>query len=142
MDRSRTGKGAYSVGAMVKNIPQWIRVDLASDDAARRERAEDALSAMILAIRTDVTPAALSLGSHQLPGSTPATIGVKRKRDVDFRPEVAGLKLSDAVSRLAAMDTKNGDEFCIWASVDGSEHMISGPRLAKIIDAAHEQSPR
>ncbi len=34
---------------MLGRIPQWLRVELSSSDAMLRERAEDALSAMIVA---------------------------------------------------------------------------------------------
>lgn len=37
------------VRQMLGRIPQWLRVDLSSSDALLRERAEDALSAMIVA---------------------------------------------------------------------------------------------
>tara|TARA_B100001105_G_C22198380_1_gene360042 strand:- start:287 stop:460 length:174 start_codon:yes stop_codon:yes gene_type:complete len=38
-----------SVHCMLKRLPQWLRADLASSDAQQRERAEDALFAMITA---------------------------------------------------------------------------------------------
>jgi hypothetical protein len=37
------------VSSLLRQVPQWIRSDLASKDAALRERAEDALAAMITA---------------------------------------------------------------------------------------------
>lgn len=33
---------------LVRRVPDWMRKDLASSDATRRERAEDALHAMLL----------------------------------------------------------------------------------------------
>ena len=33
---------------LVRRLPDWMRKDLASSDAPRRERAEDALHAMLL----------------------------------------------------------------------------------------------
>lgn len=37
------------VSRMLKRLPQWLRADLASSDPPQRERAEDALFAMITA---------------------------------------------------------------------------------------------
>lgn len=38
-----------SIRQMVEHMPHWLRVDLSSTDATLRDRAEDALSAMIVA---------------------------------------------------------------------------------------------
>ena len=43
---------------MLGRIPQWLRVDLSSSDAMLRERAEDALSAMIVAALAEPVAAA------------------------------------------------------------------------------------
>jgi hypothetical protein len=37
------------ITSVLNAAPQWIRSDLASNDAARRQRAEEALAAMIAA---------------------------------------------------------------------------------------------
>jgi len=46
-----------SVRQVVERMPQWLRIDLSSTDAMLRGRAEDALSAMIVAA-IDTTTAA------------------------------------------------------------------------------------
>ncbi len=43
---------------MLGRIPQWLRVELSSSDAMLRERAEDALSAMIVAALAEPVAAA------------------------------------------------------------------------------------
>lgn len=35
---------------LVRRLPDWMRKDLASSDATRRERAEDALHVMLLSL--------------------------------------------------------------------------------------------
>jgi hypothetical protein len=41
------------VSAVLRQLPQWIRTDLASKDAALRERAEDALAAIVASAVAD-----------------------------------------------------------------------------------------
>ncbi len=51
-----TDKGALAdvaIRDMVRRIPRWLRGDLNASDAMLRERAEDALVAMIAALRDD-----------------------------------------------------------------------------------------
>jgi len=43
--------GDVAVREMVRRIPQWLRCDLNANDPMLRERAEDALAAMIAALQ-------------------------------------------------------------------------------------------
>ncbi len=55
-----------SIRQMVERIPQWLRADLSSTDPMFRGRAEDALSAMIIAaIDTANTAQAPSLPASE-----------------------------------------------------------------------------
>lgn len=46
MDLATDSEPVHSV---LKRLPQWLRADLAASDPSQRERAEDALFAMITA---------------------------------------------------------------------------------------------
>lgn len=55
-----------SIRQMVERMPQWLRADLSSTDSMLRGRAEDALSAMIIAaIDTANTAQAPSLPASE-----------------------------------------------------------------------------
>ena len=64
---------------MLGRIPQWLRVELSSSDAMLRERAEDALSAMIVAALAEpvaaAKPAPPSAPSSKT-GLTPDSTGI------------------------------------------------------------------
>jgi hypothetical protein len=57
------------VRQMVGRIPRWLRGDLASTDTRLRERAEDALSAMIIAALAEPGAFAVSLPPPSAPSS-------------------------------------------------------------------------
>jgi hypothetical protein len=58
-----------AVRQMVGRIPRWLCGDLASSDARLRERAEDALSAMIIAALAELGASAVSLPPPSAPSS-------------------------------------------------------------------------
>lgn len=47
-----------AITTVLKQTPQWIRTDLAAKDAGLRERAEEALAAMLVAAMTNADKAA------------------------------------------------------------------------------------
>ena len=52
-NRKMTDEQHATITTVVKKMPDWIRRDLLSNDAANRQRAEDALAARIaVALRT------------------------------------------------------------------------------------------
>jgi hypothetical protein len=59
------------VRRMIGRMPQWLRADLSANDAIIRERAEDALSAMIVAALAEPDGAASSTGSPSPSPSSP-----------------------------------------------------------------------
>jgi hypothetical protein len=64
---------------MLGRIPQWLRVELSSGDAMLRERAEDALSAMIVAALAEPIAAAepvLPSAPSGMTGLTTDPIGI------------------------------------------------------------------
>jgi hypothetical protein len=60
---------SHNVRQMVGRIPRWLRVDLASTDTRLRERAEDALSAMIIAALAESGAPGVSLPPPSAPSS-------------------------------------------------------------------------
>ena len=58
-----------AVRRMVGRIPRWLRGDLASSDARLRERAEDALSAMLMTALAEPGACAVSLPPPSAPSS-------------------------------------------------------------------------
>jgi hypothetical protein len=59
-----------AVREMVGSIPRWLRGDLASSDARLRERAEDALSTMLMTALDESGASAVSLPPPSAPSST------------------------------------------------------------------------
>ena len=45
--------GDNNLRELVRRLPAWLRADLSTTDAQRRERAEDALVAIILSLSDD-----------------------------------------------------------------------------------------
>ncbi len=67
------------VRQMLGRIPQWLRVELSSSDAMLRKRAEDALSAMIIAALAEPVDAAapvLPSAPSSMKGLTTHSIGI------------------------------------------------------------------
>ncbi len=69
----------------------------------------------------------------QLPWGNPAVIGVKRRGDLDFLPEVAGLSLNGALQQAIELRVITSHmRVCIWVQWDGRERMIQGRRLLQL----------
>lgn len=54
------GESHSSVNDVLRNAPQWVRIDLASKDAQVRGRAEEVLAAMIGAVLAKATTAEIA----------------------------------------------------------------------------------
>lgn len=118
------------VQGMVRKIPNWVRKDLSAEDAARRERAEDALVAMVLATGSHATSAdAVTLDGAKLPWTIPASVGVKRKHELEYSPEVSGLNLRQAAEFISSNTANNGMDFCIWTRLGETEYILKGKSL-------------
>ena len=118
---------------MVKRLPHWLRKDLTADDASLRHRAEEALVAMIVALEMPPESRDFIIENSPLPLDAPATIGVKRKGDVTFEPEIAGLNFAQAVEHIYSLRSDAATEYCIFVTSHGSEFRVRDADLARVM---------
>lgn len=119
---------------MVKRLPHWLRKDLAADDVGLRQRAEEALVAMIIALEMPSEGRDFIIENSPLPLDAPATIGVKRKGDVSFEPEIAGLNFAQAVDHIHSVRSESTTEYCIFVTSQGTEFRLRDIDLARIMN--------
>lgn len=118
---------------MVKRLPYWLRKDLTADDAGLRQRAEEALVAMIIALEVPSECGNLVIENSPLPLDAPATIGVKRKGDVAFEPEIAGLNFGQALEHINSIRSEPTTEYCIFVTSRGTEFRLRDADLARFM---------
>ena len=82
---------------------------------------------------------AATLQDASVPWGSPATIGVKRKREAEYMPEISGLKLAQALEYVRSASPEVGKEFCIWVRHGNSERLIAGDGLLTLLDDANRR---
>lgn len=120
---------------MVKRLPRWLRNDLSADDLGLRERAEEALAAMFLALEVrHVETSPVEVGGNSIPWEAPATISIRRKRETDFTPQMAGLSFGQAIEHVMTVRPDPNTQFCIWVTWEGSQYRFGEKELLLFVN--------
>ncbi len=74
-----------------------------------------------------------------VPWDAPTTIGMKRRGETVFMPEVIGLRLNEALNYAIDPDVPNGTRFCIWVRWDGVDVVLQHRHIFHL--ARHPDRP-
>jgi hypothetical protein len=67
-----------------------------------------------------------------IPWNSPAVIAIKRRGEVQYTPEIAGLTLNAALDYATDPDLAFSIKICIFFDWDGREHRIEGRQIWRL----------
>jgi hypothetical protein len=77
-----------------------------------------------------------------IPWNSPASIGVKRRGDLDFAPEVVSATLNEAIDIACDPEAPRNRKLCIWVTWAGRSVQLQGVEIVRLSrDPSRPPSP-